>query len=56
MQWFWISFFAFLSALVVSAAVMRPDTVDATLTFVGSFLTVLAWTVLVVMLVAVLCK
>lgn len=46
MKWFWISFFAFLAVLVGSAALARPDTVSDTLTFVGNFLTVAAWTIL----------
>lgn len=44
MKWFWLGFWAFLTALVVSAAIMRPDTVDATLAFTGRFVTVAAWT------------
>jgi hypothetical protein len=44
MKWFWLGFWVFLTALVVSAAIMRPDTVDATLAFTGRFVTVAAWT------------
>lgn len=47
MKWFWIGFWAFLIFLITTAAVMRPDTVDATLAFVGSFLTVAAWTLFI---------
>lgn len=46
MKWFWICLFGFLICLVVSAAIMRPDTVDSTLTFTGTFLVVAAWTLL----------
>lgn len=46
MKWFWLSFFGFLMALVVSAAIMRPDTVDSTLSYTGTFLVVTAWTLL----------
>ena len=53
MKWFWIGFWAFLTALIVSAAMMRPDTVDATLAFVGTFLTVAAWTLFITAIVAI---
>lgn len=45
MKWFWIGFWLFVTALVVSAAVYRPDTVDSTLSFVGVYLVALSWTV-----------
>ena len=46
MKYFWIGFWLFVTALVVSAAIYRPDTVDSTLAFVGTYLVVLSWTVL----------
>jgi hypothetical protein len=52
-KWFWIGFWAFLTTLILSAAIMRPDTVDATLAFVGSFLTVAAWTLFIVAIAAI---
>jgi hypothetical protein len=45
MKYFWIGFWLFVTALVVSAAMYRPDTVDSTLAFVGTYLVVLSWTV-----------
>ena len=53
MKWFWGGFWLFLIFLTTTAAIMRPDTVDATLAFVGSFLTVAAWTLFIVLLVAI---
>jgi hypothetical protein len=47
MKWFWGGFWLFLIFLTTTAAMMRPDTVDATLAFVGSFLTVAAWTLFI---------
>ena len=47
MKWFWLGLFTFLTFLVVSAAAVRPDTVDSTLAFVGVFLSVTAWLALV---------
>jgi len=53
MKWFWGGFWLFLIFLTTTAAIMRPDTVNATLAFVGSFLTVAAWTLFIVLLVAI---
>lgn len=53
MKWFWIGLWTFLIFLVTTAAVMRPDTVDATLAFVGSFLAVAAWTLFITSIVFV---
>ena len=53
MKWFWGGFWLFLIFLTTTAALMRPDTVDATLAFVGSFLTVAAWTLFITAIVAV---
>jgi hypothetical protein len=53
MKWFWGGFWLFLIFLTTTAAIMRPDTVDATLAFVGSFLTVAAWTLFIVLLIAI---
>ena len=43
MKWFWLGFWVFLTTLVLSAAIVRPDTVDATLAWVGHFLSITAW-------------
>lgn len=51
MKYFWIGFWLFVTALVVSAAIYRPDTVDSTLMFVGTFLVALSWTVFVLLVV-----
>lgn len=51
MKWFWIGFWLFITALVVSAAIYRPDTVDSTLAFVGTYLVVLSWTVFALLVV-----
>ena len=51
MKYFWIGFWLFVTALVVSAAMYRPDTVDSTLAFVGTYLVVLSWTVFALLVV-----
>lgn len=53
MKWFWGGFWLFFIFLTTTAAITRPDTVDATLAFVGSFLTVAAWTLFIVLLAAI---
>ena len=50
-KWFWICFFGFLAVLVATAAIMRPDTVDATLAFTGAFLVAVAWTLFITLIV-----